>query len=184
VIVAAIVNPAAYGQSNFNPDPSAVHAGNYELDPLHSKITWTTSHFGLSRYNGQLADVTGRLNIDPKQPERTTLQVTLPMDKGGTFQSNLDERLRTEFFDIGTYPTATFSSTRIAPAGERQVRVTGNLTLKGTTKPVTFDATFNAAGIHPVSKRHTIGIQRRDVHQALGIRHYRAAASDWGRRAA
>ncbi len=142
----------------FTTDPSAVRPGSYELDSSHGKITWTVDHFGLSHYRGQFVDVTGRLTIDPKQPERATLQVTVPLDKVGTFHAGLDQHLRNaDFFDVPNHPKATFTSTSIERLGERQARVTGNLTLRGVTKPVTFIGTFNAAGVHPVTKRYTIG---------------------------
>jgi polyisoprenoid-binding protein YceI len=148
---------AAYGQPKFDPDPSGIRPGIYELDPAHSKITWTTSHFGMSHYRGQFVALTGRLTLDPKEPERANLQVVVPMDKVGTFDPELDKRLHTDFFDVARHPTASFTSTRVERLGQRQARVTGDLTLRGVTKPVTFTVTFNAAGIHPVTKRYTIG---------------------------
>jgi polyisoprenoid-binding protein YceI len=145
-------------QPAFNPDPAAIRPGTYEVDPSHAKVTWTVSHFGLSLYRGQLTDLTGKLSIDPKEPERAVLQVTIPMDKGGTFHEGLDAHLRTaDFFDVPNHPEARFSSSRVERLDERRARVTGDLTLRGVTKPVAFIGTFNAAGVHPVTKRYTIG---------------------------
>ncbi len=142
----------------FNADPSAVRAGTYELDAAHGKITWTVSHFGLSLYRGQFVDLSGRLSLDPERPERATLRVAVPLDKVGTLHVGLDAHLRTaDFFDVPNHPTATFASTRIERLGERQARVTGDLTLRGVTRPVAFTGTFNAAGVHPITKRYTIG---------------------------
>jgi polyisoprenoid-binding protein YceI len=142
----------------FDSNPSAVRAGTYALDSDHGKITWSVSHFGLSRYQGQFVGVTGRLTLDPKAPEQATLQITVPLDRVGTFHAGLDAHLRNaDFFDVPNHPTATFASTRIERLGERQARVHGNLTLRGVTKPVTFVGTFNTAGVHPVTRRYTIG---------------------------
>jgi polyisoprenoid-binding protein YceI len=158
MMLSSFVVGIAYGQPAFNPDPSAVHPGTYELDPAHSRITWTTSHTaGLSHYSGLFIQLDGRLTIDPKQPETAALQVAVSMDKGGTFDSALDERLHKDFFDVAKHSTAKFVSTRIERRGERQALVTGDLTLKGVTKQITFTGTFNTAGIHPVNKRYTIG---------------------------
>lgn len=149
---------AAQPQSPFNPDPMALRAGTYTLDPAHGKITWSVMHLGLSRYQGQIAGVKGELQLDPKAPEKSTLLVTIPMDGGGTFDSELDAHLRSaDFFEVAKYPTATFTATRIERTGERGARVTGDLTLRGLTRPVTFEAVFNTAGIHPVTKRYTAG---------------------------
>jgi polyisoprenoid-binding protein YceI len=117
----------------------------------------TTSHFGLSRYSGQLVELRGRLNVDTSDPTRSFLAVTIPMDKGGVFQANLDKRLLTEFFDTANHPASTFTSTAVERIGDRQVKIIGDLTLKGVTKPVTFTGVFNGSGIHPVSKKFTIG---------------------------
>ncbi|MGE4046623.1 MAG: YceI family protein [Acetobacteraceae bacterium] len=144
-------------QPAFNPDVSAVRAGTYELDPAHGKITWTASHFGMSHYKGQFVGLAGRLTLDPSEPERASLQITVPMEKVGTFDTELDRRLRTDFFDVASHPTARFAATRVERVGERQARITGDLTLRGVTRPVTILGTFNAAGIHPVNKRYTIG---------------------------
>ncbi|MBD0270898.1 MAG: YceI family protein [Acetobacteraceae bacterium] len=160
--LSAVVAGSAPGRGEpprgFDADPAAVRAGTYQLDAAHGKITWAVSHFGLSWYRGQFVDLSGRLTIDPGQPERATLQVSVPLDKAGTFHEGLDAHLRNaDFFDVPNHPTATFRSTRIERLDERRARVTGDLTLRGVTKPVAFVGTFNAAGVHPVTKRYTIG---------------------------
>jgi polyisoprenoid-binding protein YceI len=158
VLVAGVVPGRSEPPRGFSADPAAVRAGTYQLDAAHGKITWTASHFGMSLYRGQFVDLSGRLSLDPERPERAALQVSIPLDKVGTFHEGLDAHLRNaDFFDVPNHPTATFTSTRIERIGERQARVTGDLTLRGMTKPVTFVGTFNAAGIHPVTKRYTIG---------------------------
>ncbi|MFC3126950.1 YceI family protein [Pseudoroseomonas globiformis] len=142
----------------FNPDPAAVRAGTYALDASHGKITWTVSHLGLSRYTGQLTDVQAELRLDPKAPDQGSLRVTIPLEKGGTLDADLDKHLRAaDFFDTAKHPEARFVSTRIERTGDRTARVTGDLTLRGVTRPVAFEARFNTAGVHPVTKRYTLG---------------------------
>jgi polyisoprenoid-binding protein YceI len=176
----ALVVGAAPGRGEpprgFDADPSAVRAGTYRLDADHGKVTWTVSHFGLSWYRGQFVDLSGRLNVDPGAPERATLEVSIPLDKVGTFHAGLDAHLRNaDFFDVPNHPTATFRSTRVERLGERQARVTGDFTLRGVTRPVAFVGTFNAAGVHPITKRYTIGfggeatVKRTDFGVAYGV---------------
>jgi polyisoprenoid-binding protein YceI len=150
--VTALAQPAG-----FSNDPATVRADDYDIDPLHTRVTWTTSHFGISRYSGQLVELRGRLHVDTSSPGRSSLTVTIPLDKGGVFQEDLDKRLITEFFDVAQYPTATFTSTSIERVGEREVRITGDLTLKGMTKAIVLSGVFNGSGVHPRSKRFTIG---------------------------
>ena len=158
----ALVAGVAAGRSEpprgFDANPAAVRAGTYRLDAANGKITWTVSHFGLSLYRGQFVELSGRLSLDPERPERAALEVSVPLDKVGTFHEGLDAHLRNaDFFDVPNHPTATFASTRVERLGERQARVTGDLTLRGVTRPVSFVGTFNAAGMHPITKRYTVG---------------------------
>lgn len=139
-------------------DPTQVRAGRYVLDTAHGKITWSISHLGFSTYYGQFTDVSGELALDPREPGKSALSVRI-----GTGSANaLDERLnahmkKPEFFDVDKFPQANFVSTSVEPSGPTTARVTGDLTLKGITKPVSFDATFNQAGLNPVDKKYTVG---------------------------
>jgi polyisoprenoid-binding protein YceI len=157
-LVAGVAPGRGEPPRGFSADPAVVRAGTYRLDAAHGKITWTVSHFGMSLYRGQFVDLSGRLILDPERPERAMLRVSVPLDKVGIFHEGLDAHLRNaDFFDVPNHPTATFASTRVERTGERQARVTGDPTLRGVTKPVTFVGTFNAAGVHPITKRHTVG---------------------------
>ena len=157
-VVAVCSTVTAFAQPpGFSNDPATVRAGNYDIDPLHTRVTWTTSHFGISRYSGQLVELHGRLQVDASNPAKSSLSVMIPLDKGGVFQDDLDKRLVTEFFDVAQHPTATFTSTSIERVGEREVRITGDLNLKGVTKPIVLSGVFIGSGVHPRSKRFTIG---------------------------
>jgi polyisoprenoid-binding protein YceI len=161
-VLAAFSLPAASGRAQpppaFNSDPAAVRPGTYALDPAHGKITWSVTHFGLSRYQGQFVGLSGRLTLDPQAPERSSLEVAVPLAKVGTLDAALDAHLlNADFFDVPNHPTATFTATRIERLGERQARIAGDLSLRGVTRPVAFVGTFNTAGVQPVSKRYTLG---------------------------
>ncbi|MFZ6762957.1 YceI family protein [Pseudoroseomonas sp. WGS1072] len=182
VLSPVVLSPvAAQPAAPFNRDPAAVRAGTYVLDSDHGKITWTVEHFGLSRYSGQLTEVRGELTLDPAALERSSLRVTIPMGKGGTLHEGLDHHLRSaDFFDVERHPEARFVSTRIERTGERTARITGDLTLRGVTRPVSFEAVFNAAGVHPVSQRYTIGFDGRATLQRsqFGVDYVIPAVSD------
>ncbi len=137
--------------------PLQVSPGAYQADPGHTRVTWSVKHLGFSTYSGILPAITGTLTLDAKTPTASRVEVTIPMDKVGTLDAALDNTLKApDFFDVAKFPTATFTSTRIEATG-RKARITGNLTLRGVTKPVTLDATFNQAGIGPVDKVYTVG---------------------------
>lgn len=139
------------------PDPARVQAGTYVMDPAHTQVAFTVNHFGFNNYVGLFGTPTGSLTIDPKQPEKASLTVEIPMNEVRTSSTKLDEHLKTpDFLDTAKYPTAKFVSTSIKVDGN-EADITGNLTLHGVTRPVTIDAQFTGAGTHPMNKKLNIG---------------------------
>jgi len=154
-------------------DVRRVSAGTYSVDPAHSQIVFTVNHLGFSTYRGIFASPTGSLEIDPKQPAKARLSVDIPMSGITTTSGELDKHLKgADFFDAAKYPTARFESTSIRPSGKK-ARITGNLTIKGITRPVTLDAVFVGAGT--MMGKRTIGfdattvIKRSDFGVSYGI---------------
>ncbi|MDR7040017.1 MULTISPECIES: YceI family protein [Methylobacterium] len=145
-------------------DPTQVRPGAYRLDPAHGKITWSVSHLGYSTYYGQITDVAAQAQLDPKEPGKSRITVTIGIDSVNGLNDKLNQHLKTpDFFDAAKFPTATFTSTSVEPTSPTTARVNGDLTLRGVTKPVSFDATFNQAGISPVDKTYTVGFDGRTV---------------------
>lgn len=160
VFLAAALTGAAvvHAQDPFTRAPAEVRSGAYVLDASHGKITWSVSHLGFSTYVGQFTDVDATLKLDSKNPAASTLQVTVKTDSVGTLNSALDQHLKTaDFLDTAKHPTATFRSTSVKLVGERSAQITGDLTLRGVTKPVVIEAEFNQAGVNPLDKKYTVG---------------------------
>lgn len=138
-------------------DPSRVQAGIYVMDPAHTQVAFTVNHFGFNNYVGLFGMPTGTLTIDPAQPEKASLTVEIPMAEARTSSPKLNEHLQTpDFLDAAKYPMAKFVSTDIKVDGT-DAEITGNLTLHGVTQPVTIDAQFTGAGVHPMNKKLNIG---------------------------
>lgn len=130
----------------------------YTLDPTHTDVLFTWNHLGFSNPTGHLGKVDGTLVYDAADPTRSSVQVTLPLDGLDTHVVKLDEHLKKdEFLDAAKYPTITFKSTKVEVVGTGKFKVTGDLTLRGVTKPVVLDATLNGAGPHPMKKVPAIG---------------------------
>lgn len=145
-------------------DPTQVKAGAYVLDPAHGKITWSLSHLGYSTYYGQITDVAAKASLDPKEPAKSRLTVTVGTASVSGLNEKLDQHLKTpDFFDAAQFPTATFASTSVEPTSPTTARIVGDLTLRGVTKQIALDATFNQAGISPVDKKYTVGFDGRTV---------------------
>lgn len=162
---------------------TAVHAApvTYTLDPGHTMVLFSWSHFGFSNPTANLGVSQGTLVYDPAAPTKATVDVTMPLSALDTHVPALDEHLKKpDFFDAEKYPTVTFKSTKVAVAGKDKLKVTGDLTVHGVTKPVTLDVTINKVGDHPMLKAPAAGfnatatIKRSD----FGIGAYVPAVSD------
>jgi polyisoprenoid-binding protein YceI len=141
-------------------DPAQIQAGTYAVDPGHTQVGWRVSHMGFSNYAGGFSDVSGSLTLDPKNPAASKLSVKIPVASVTTTSAKLTDELKgDQWLDAGKYPTMTFVSTKVAPAGKDHAKVTGDLTLHGVTKPVTLDVTLVGAGVNPLSKKYTVGFE-------------------------
>jgi polyisoprenoid-binding protein YceI len=161
---------------------SAAAAGvTYKLDPQHTDVIASWSHFGYSHPSANFGQASGMLVYDAAAPEKSSVEVSLPLSGLDTFVPALDEHLKTaDFFDAAKFPAATFKSTKVQAVGKGKFKVTGTLTIKGIGKPVTLDVTLNNAGVHPMTKQESIGfdatttIKRTD----FGMGMYVPAVSD------
>jgi len=141
-----------------NPNPAAVEPGTYAVEPLHTRVLFVVNHFGFNDYFGEFTGAAGTLKLDPKDLGASRIDVTVPVGGLSTTNAQLDGELRSpDWFDAARFPTIHFVSTEITRTGDSTARVSGNLTLHGVTKPVVFDATFNAAGPNPFTKTFTAG---------------------------
>lgn len=133
------------------PTPAAIDApsGEYALDPTHTSVLVRVNHFGLSNYTLRLAGVSGSLNLNTEDPTQSSVTVTVAADSVQTEYVGArdfdDELENSEWLDAATHPNITFASTGVELTGSNTGRVTGDLTIRGVTKPVTLDVTFNRA---------------------------------------
>ena len=155
----AVLSGGAIAQSDaLTQNPVEVRSGSYVLDPAHGKITWSVDHMGFSTYVGQFTDVAATLDLDVRNPSASTLSATIDTDSVGTLNDQLDSHLRTaDFLDTANFPQAQFAATSIQLIDRDSAAITGNLTLRGVTRPVTIEADFNQAGINPVDQKYTLG---------------------------
>ena len=131
---------------------------SYKLDPTHTNVLASWSHFGFSNPFANFGDVDGTLVYDAKDVSKSSVAVTLPLSGLNGFSDKFNAHLRSaDFFDAEKFPVATFKSTRVEAAGTGKLKITGDLTIKGITKAVVLDATLNKAGPHPMTKAEAIG---------------------------
>ncbi len=152
-----------------------VPSGTYAIEPSHTSVLFGISHLGFSQYQGRFNIVSGSVNFDAKNPEKSTLSVSIPIDSIDTNHHELEGKLKgADWFDAAKFPTATFTSTRIEKLSETTGKITGNFTLHGVTKPITLDATFNGAGSNPFSNKPMLGFSAKGAikRSDFGISQY------------
>jgi polyisoprenoid-binding protein YceI len=115
-------------------------AQTWQIDPAHSRAQFTVRHMGISNIRGDFGAVTGTVEFDGTDVTKAKVNASIAVDSITTRVAKRDEHLKTDdFLDAANHPTMTFVSTSIAPAGPGKYRMTGDLTIRGTTKRVTFD---------------------------------------------
>lgn len=130
----------------------------YTMDPGHTQVMFSWTHFGFSHPTANFNTVEGTLTYDPAHPAQSSVQVTMPVSSLDTHVPALDEHLKgPDFFDAGKYPDITFKSTRVVPEGKGRLKVVGNLRVHGQTHQVVLHATLNKIGMQPMLKVPAIG---------------------------
>jgi len=142
-------------------DLGRVAAGTYTVDPFHSQVAFTVNHLGFSYYHGIFGNLTGTMTIDPKAPTKAKVSIDIPINKIVTTVGELNmELLKPDFFDAAKYPTAHFEATSVRPMGKK-AKISGDLTLKGVTRPVVLDASFVGAGV--MMGKRTVGFDATTI---------------------
>ena len=149
---------------------SRVESGTYAPDAAHTLVGWRVNHFGFNDYFGQFGNITGTLVLDRARPAQSRLDIRIPVNSLTAASAPLvTHMLSADFFDAANHAEARFVSRSIRVRGQRAT-ITGDLTLRGQTRPVTLDARFVGAGTNPFNSKPTVGF-----HATARINR-----SDWG----
>ncbi|HZV82453.1 MAG TPA: YceI family protein [Geobacteraceae bacterium] len=120
--------------------PLAAFASTWNIDPDHSSVGFTVKHLMVSNVKGNFNKHTGIVEINDKDITKSKVEVTIDTASINTNVQKRDDHLRSaDFFDVAKYPTMTFVSKKVAKAGKNKLKVTGDLTLHGVTRPVVLD---------------------------------------------
>ncbi len=118
--------------------PAMAATTTWQIDPNHANAQFFVKHLGISTVQGEFTKVNGTITIDDSDITKSTVDVTIPSDTVYTRVAMRDNDLKSEhFLDVAQYPTITFKSTKITKTGDDTYDVTGDLTIRGVTKPVT-----------------------------------------------
>lgn len=125
-----------------------IPAGTWNVDPTHSRVGFVARHMMVTKVKGQFSDYTAKVEIG-ENPLASSIEVEVQMASVDTGNADRDGHLRTnDFFNVDEFPTMTFRSTSILSDGD-DYTLTGELTIKGITKPVEFELEFEGLGADP-----------------------------------
>jgi polyisoprenoid-binding protein YceI len=135
--------------------------GTYAPDASHSRIGFVARHAMVTKVRGHFTEYEGSGHFDADAPENSTLELTIQATSIDTGNADRDAHLKSnDFFDMENHPTITFSSTGVEKVEDDVYRVTGDLTVRGTTKPVSIDFEYTGAAVDPFGNTR-IGLEGR-----------------------
>lgn len=168
---ASILGAASLSSAAF---ASEAQPGNYKIDPAHSMAYFEVGHAGgISRFMGRFKDISGDVVVDA--PEKSKVKVAIKVDSIDANHEGLEKHLKSpDFFNAVQFPLMTFDSTAVKLASSGEGTLTGNLTLHGVSKPVTFKLKQIGAGAGPrgdtrVGYVAKSTIKRSDFGMSYGI---------------
>ena len=159
-------------------------AEKYDIDASHSEVVFGWNHFGFSNPTARFDKIEGSVLLDKADLTKSSISVSLPLESLDTRVAKLDEALKSpDFFDAAKYPTITFTSTKVEETGENSLKIIGDLTIHGVTRPVTLDAKVNKIGIFEIPgviKAQAAGFDATTVikRSDFGVTKYVPAVSD------
>lgn len=131
-------------------EPRAQNQTVWQIDPVHSAVEFGVKHMMFSTVKGRFGGVTGRIVTEGTDPATGSVEVEIDATTIDTRDEKRDAHLKSaDFFEAETFPTLTFVSRRIEPGSGGQFHIHGDLTIRGTTKPIVLQATFNGQGTNP-----------------------------------
>ena len=142
--------------------------GTYAIDPTHSRIGFVARHAMVTKVRGSFNEFEGSGSFNAENPAGSHLRLTIQAASIDTRNADRDGHLKSnDFFDMETYPEITFASTAVEQSDDSNYRVTGDLTIKGVTKPVTVDFEYTGTAVDPygntrVGFEGTTTVNRKD----------------------
>ncbi len=153
------------------PALGLAETSSWNIDPMHSQASFTVRHLVISNVRGDFQKMSGHATLDEKDLTKSSVEATIETASVDTRIAKRDEDLRSaNFFDAEKYPTITFKSTKVEHAGKGKLKVTGDLTMHGVTKPVVLHVEGPSAEI-----KDPWGNTRRGITASAKINR-----KDWG----
>jgi len=139
-------------------DAAQAPSGTYQLETAHSQVLFSIRHIGLTQFYGRFDKMSGTLNFNAGQPEHSAVSVAIDTASVDTPSARLNDTLKgADVFDTAKFPQATFKSTSLTRIDASHGTITGDLTIRGVTKPVTLKVTFLGTELNPLDDSRVLG---------------------------
>jgi len=139
--------------------PAAAATSTWQLDPAHSAAQFSVKHLAISTVRGAFTKLSGTVQFDDKDITKSSVEVTIDVNSVDTRQPDRDKDLRSDhFFDADHFPTITFKSKKVEQVAPGKLKVTGDLTIRGTTKEVVLDVDGPSAPIKDPWGNQRVGV--------------------------
>ncbi|MGF1447291.1 MAG: YceI family protein [Pikeienuella sp.] len=127
------------------------------LDKSHAHVKFSVDHLGFSQTIGHFRDFDAEINFDPTDIEAAQVRFVIEAASIDTFWEARDEHIRgADFLDVANHPEIVFASTDVVQTGDETAQITGDLTIRGVTKPIIFQAELNKIGPSPFDPAKTV----------------------------
>ena len=168
LLTAVACTPVQVLTHTVSQNETRVPPGRYTIDPDHTSITFDVDHFKYTRFTIRFDRKQGQLDWNEGGLDKSTTSVTIDAASIDTNVPLLDKMVKSDsLLDVTRYPEIRFASTRFERTGESRGTLTGDLTIRGVTQPVTLDVTFNGFAPDPLTKKDTLGFSA-DGHFSRG----------------
>jgi polyisoprenoid-binding protein YceI len=145
--------------------PASAGTTTYQIDPRHSSAEFGVSHLMISTVRGEFHGVTGTVVVDEENIANSSVDVTIDATTIDTREADRDKHLKSDaFFDVSKYPTMTFKSTKVEKNADGNLKITGELTIRGVTRTVVLNASVPKPAI-----KDPWGLQRTAVSASTKI---------------
>ncbi|MGM0633352.1 MAG: YceI family protein [Pseudomonadota bacterium] len=150
---------------DFNTEVQELRTGQYTLDKDHATLLFKVDHLGFSTYVGRFNDFDATLDFDPENVENSSLEVIVETASIDVNNPEFAEDLRADWFEVESFPQATFRTTRFVEGDGNDFVFEGELTLLGNTEPVMLNVTSNGGGRNFLTRSYTLGFSASTTFQ-------------------
>lgn len=162
---------AQSGPPKLEADFAKQVAGDYVLDKAHASVTWRVAHMGLSQYTARFDKMEGVMNITPATASASRVEFSIDASSINTGLAPFNKKLQgAEYFDAEKNANITFKSNKVELVSGNKYKMYGDMTLRGVTKPMIWDVTFNGGLYNGYAQAQAVGFSAKGL----------VKRSDWG----